>query len=219
MGFVDAMGPVPSRARAASKGVNIAFDYAEGLFLEGAQSCVECCQQRDAFQLEIVTGNGEKRLVNASAAVTGTSMVTVTPQEALTTGSTIVAVRYAVIDVPQCVIYNSAGMPSNPFVLSVEAAAAEMMPFGLAHADSKKVSSGSVEQAPALKLPPMVRLLVLRNQNLLHEQTWRRENVLFIFVGLFVIPPFQPPFSRDELLHTSLLIFPSFPSSLFQPHF
>lgn len=160
MGFVDAMGPAPSRARAASKGVEIAFDYAEGLFLEGAQSCVECCQQHDAFQLEIVTGNGERRLVNATAAVSGTNMVTVTPQGAVATGSTIVAVRYAVIDVPQCVIYNSAGIPSNPFVLSVEAAAAEMMSFGLARADSKKVSLGSAEQDPALKLPPMVRLLV-----------------------------------------------------------
>lgn len=160
MGFVDAMGPTPIHVHVTgASSVAITFHFVEGLALAPAQGCVACCQQQDAFQLEITDSNGAQRLLNASATVTDADTITVVARQALTAGSSVVAVRYAVLDVPQCAIYNSAGLPANPFILPVETAL-EQTPVTVTPANStvgKKSAPRLANRDSALQLPPMVR--------------------------------------------------------------
>ena len=165
MGYVDAMGPTPRTVQANTAGARIVFDYAEGLSIQGAQSCVSCCQQEDAFQLEVTSAGAPaagRRLVNATATVVSGDTIAFVPRETLEAGSSITAVRYALLDIPQCVIYNSAGLPANPFVLPVDKA---QQNGGPNQAQGEDVGAAP---ATALKLPPMVRLGFGKGTRLVH---------------------------------------------------
>eukprot|EP00038_Savillea_parva_P010227 m.188751 g.188751 ORF g.188751 m.188751 type:complete len:631 (-) comp17530_c0_seq1:51-1943(-) len=90
------------------------------LTLTGTQQCIVCCEQ-DEYQPNSTyspfqVANHKGIWLPARASVVDTSTVIVTPYPQVP-HDWIAAVRYQVVDVPQCAMYNAAGVPAFPFEL------------------------------------------------------------------------------------------------------
>merc|ERR1712130_562955 len=117
--------------------VMLTMGHADGLFIGPAQGCVQCCEQPQIMELnpkykyqQLLINNGHLFEVSnrkgiwfpAVGAILMTKKspptVIVTPVSNVT-GPWISAVRFAVQDIPQCALYNSAQLPAVPFSLPV----------------------------------------------------------------------------------------------------
>eukprot|EP00045_Choanoeca_perplexa_P013183 m.147664 g.147664 ORF g.147664 m.147664 type:complete len:898 (-) comp16269_c0_seq2:996-3689(-) len=137
MGFVDSMPPtVADIVVAGPSETTVRFDYASGLTFQPAQGCVTCCQNRS----RVFQGFVNDQWLPLEYALSGQTVSLTAPQ------GTISAVRYAVEDVPECVLYNDQGFAASPFELNVSSAQ-----------DPVQTSrpSTAVGLDPNLKTPPM----------------------------------------------------------------
>ena len=112
--------------------VELSFNHADGLALLPAQGCFHCCNQTSPPPAKAV-GAGEwlfevanhagNWLPAVGSAVAGLGRVRVTPMTTVPCKSPgacwLAGVRYAVIDVPQCALYNTASLPASQFELPV----------------------------------------------------------------------------------------------------
>ncbi len=104
--------------------VDIAMDHAAGLRLSPAQGCVQCCDQSVTRTPTTPTLFGVQNRKGVWLNATGQvipdpanpaqSIVRVSPASNVT-GDWILSVRYAVLDIPQCALYNDAEIPAAQF--------------------------------------------------------------------------------------------------------
>ena len=109
--------------------VHIAMGHAAGLALRPAQGCIQCCNntprtRTTPYLFEVANRKG--RWLAAAGAVLQTAegpIVEVTPLTNVTCARAddcwVSAVRYAVLDIPQCALYNTAELPAAPFQFPV----------------------------------------------------------------------------------------------------
>jgi hypothetical protein len=114
----------------------VTFAHAGGLALLPAQGCFHCCNQTAAppkgqvgsgeWLFEVANRRGEWLPAIGGQVDPATGTMRVTPLTNVTCpmpkGSSscwLAAVRYAVVDVPQCAIYNTAELPASQFELPV----------------------------------------------------------------------------------------------------
>ena len=102
--------------------VEITLDRAEGVSLAPAQGCVRCCDQSvdpearaDAGSLFEVA-NRRGKWLPATGELDAQGKLVVRPRSTVS-GGWVSAVRYAVVDEPQCVLYGPSGLPALPFEL------------------------------------------------------------------------------------------------------
>jgi len=112
----------------------VTFAHAGGLALQPAQGCFHCCNQTSEPPATRVVGAGEYLFEVANRRgdwlpavgkqvdeTQGTIKVVPNTNVTCTSPSQcwLAAVRYAVMDVPQCALYNSAQLPAGQFQLPV----------------------------------------------------------------------------------------------------
>lgn len=98
--------------------VLLTMTHADGLVLAPAQGCVQCCEQK-GYLFKVANQKGIWFPAIGDVLKTNpTATVVVVPLSNVTISS-IIAVQFAVQDVPQCALYNSAQLPAVPFSLPV----------------------------------------------------------------------------------------------------
>lgn len=130
------LGPIVSKIEVVIKSATlkpiarIFFNNAAGLSLLPAQGCVGCCNQsREAlrepstpFLFEVMNRAGN--WLPAIGSVSGQQTVDIVPLNNVTCEAGhsrnnslcwLSGVRSAVLDIPQCALYNEAGLPAAPF--------------------------------------------------------------------------------------------------------
>ena len=108
--------------------VTITMDHAKGISLSPGQGCVQCCNQtadplrgsRGAAVFEVANRRGVWLPAIGRMTPDGHTVEVVPAGHAGTVANDwLAAVRYAMIDEPQCVLYNSASLPALPLQLPV----------------------------------------------------------------------------------------------------
>ena len=121
---------VKSVSKVAVKGKKpyavITFTHGLGLTLRGAQGCFHCCNQtspgpmestRKDYAFEVANRKGD--WLPATGEVQPDGTLVVTPHSPVTSNGWLSAVRYAVMDIPQCILYNDAEIPASAFEFPV----------------------------------------------------------------------------------------------------
>ena len=121
---VDAVTHLPSAA--------VTLTHAAGLALLPAQGCFEfCCDGQhnasaglDNLVFQVANRRGMWLPAEGAVAPDGATLVVtpfspVTCKSADADGCWLAAVRYAVVDIPECALYNAAQLPALPFELPV----------------------------------------------------------------------------------------------------
>ena len=97
--------------------------YSEGLTLAKGQGCQRCCNQTASHDLpapfEVQNDRGDWLPAIGSMQPDGTVLVVPAGAARKVGHDWLFGVRYAMIDEPQCVLYNSASIPALPFQLPV----------------------------------------------------------------------------------------------------
>lgn len=110
----------------------VSFGHAKGLVLRGAQRCFHCCNQTSPplgqvghgeYLFEVANRRGVWLPAVGELLDPALGTVKVTPTSpvpcAAPASCWLTAVRYAVLDVPQCALYNEAEFPAGQFELPV----------------------------------------------------------------------------------------------------
>eukprot|EP00756_Hemistasia_phaeocysticola_P055404 Hpha_TRINITY_DN31340_c0_g1::TRINITY_DN31340_c0_g1_i1::g.194455::m.194455/K05970/SIAE; sialate O-acetylesterase len=99
----------------------VTFSHAAGLGLRPAQHCIRCCKQLDTRTPDTPTvfevANRAGKWFKATGSVSE-GVLRVEPAVNVT-GNWLSAVRYAMLDVPECVLYNSIAVSAGPFEIPV----------------------------------------------------------------------------------------------------
>jgi hypothetical protein len=111
----------------------VSFAHAGGLALRGAQRCFHCCDQaatppvgqvgHGEYLFEVANRKGVWMPAAGGSVDPVSGTIKVFPNTTVTCKSAescwLAAVRYAVLDVPQCALYNAADLPASQFELPV----------------------------------------------------------------------------------------------------
>merc|ERR1740121_185610 len=99
--------------------------------LAKSQGCVQCCDQHSSLYagqrhlFEVANRKGKwLPAIGSVSSQGGRTRVIIRPTSNVT-GTWLSAVRFAVLDVPQCSLYNSAELPAAPFEFPVPWLASE----------------------------------------------------------------------------------------------
>ena len=99
----------------------LVLDHANGLSLSPGQGCVQCCNQTAVLNkvavFEVSNRRGIWLPAVGSLRLDGSVEVVPAGHARTVSSDWLAGVRYAMIDEPQCVLYNSASLPALPFQL------------------------------------------------------------------------------------------------------
>jgi hypothetical protein len=99
--------------------------HAAGLALLPAQGCMQCCNQSnrrspsDPFVFQVANRKGVLLQAVGSVASSPDGPIVLVKPTTNVTGSWLASVQFGVLDIPQCVLYNSAELPAVPFEFPV----------------------------------------------------------------------------------------------------